>query len=76
MKIIYDGEAEATYIKLREGLFERSDGVKPGLIIDVGKWGGLLAKEILAVGERGVIAEPPVAKIELLSARNERAFKE
>ena len=47
MKIRYDPEADALYIRLREGTIEETDQVAQGLIIDYDADGKPLAIELL-----------------------------
>ena len=66
MKIRYDPEADALYIRLREGDIEESDQVAQGLIIDYDTDGKPLAIEILdasqVLGGREMRVELAVAE--------------
>jgi uncharacterized protein YuzE len=52
MKISYDTEADALYIRIGEGEFARNEEVLPGVILDIGKGGELLGVEILEASHR------------------------
>jgi len=66
VKIRYDPEADALYIRLREGDIEESDQVAQGLIIDYDTDGKPLAIEILdasqVLGGREMRVELAVAE--------------
>ena len=47
MKIIYDSEADALYIRFRDGKIEESDEVSEGFIVDYDTDGKPIALEIL-----------------------------
>ena len=52
MQISYDTEADAMYIKFRDGEFARNKEVEEGIILDIGKDGALLGIEILEASSR------------------------
>ena len=52
MQITYDTQADALYIKLREGSFLRNNEVEEGVILDIGEGGVLLGIEILEASSR------------------------
>lgn len=52
MKISYDTEADALYVRIGEGDFARNEEVIPGVILDIGKRGELLGVEILEASQR------------------------
>ena len=52
MKISYDTEADALYIRIGEGEFARNAEVLPGVILDIGKNSELLGIEILEASRR------------------------
>lgn len=52
MEIKVDPEADAMYIKFREGEFGRNKRIDEDTIIDIGKEGELLGIEFLNVAER------------------------
>jgi len=47
MKIKYDEEADALFIKLREGNYYESDEIKEGFVLDYDESGNIVAIEIL-----------------------------
>ena len=47
MRISYDEEVDALYIRLKETPYYQSDEIKEGLILDYDKEGNLLGVEIL-----------------------------
>ena len=47
MNISYDNNADAMYIKLKDGTFGRNEEVSEGIILDISKKGDLLGIEIL-----------------------------
>ena len=52
MKIRYDSEADAMYIKFREGEYEISEEIREGVIIDLDKKNEIIGIEILDAKER------------------------
>jgi len=52
MKIRYDKEADAMYIYAEEGVYEVSEEVGDGLIIDISKDGKIIGLEILDASEK------------------------
>lgn len=52
MQITYDTEADALYIKFRDGEFVANKEVEEGIILDMGKGGILLGIEVLAASAR------------------------
>ena len=51
MRISYDEEADALYIRLKETEYYESDEIKEGLILDYDKGGNLIGIEILDTSE-------------------------
>ena len=51
MRIIYDEEVDAIYLRLKETLYYESDEVKEGLILDYDREGNLIGIEILDASE-------------------------
>jgi uncharacterized protein YuzE len=47
MKVTYDESVNILYIRLRDGAYDESDEVTPGIIVDFDKQGKPLAIEIL-----------------------------
>ncbi|MBN2543106.1 DUF2283 domain-containing protein [bacterium] len=52
MQITYDTNADAMYIKFKEGKFVRNKEIEEGIIIDIGEDNKLLGIEILEVSSR------------------------
>ena len=52
MKIEYDQQADAMYIRLRAGSVAESDEVRPGVVLDFDVEGQVLGIEILDVSKR------------------------
>lgn len=57
MKITYDPEADALYIRIGDGEFRENKEPVPGVILDIGKNGELLGIEILEVSQRYPLKE-------------------
>lgn len=51
MKIEYDQQADAMYIRLRDGAVTESDEVRPGVIFDLDADGRVLGIEMLDVSQ-------------------------
>ena len=52
MKIEYDQQADAMYIRLRAGTVAESDEVRPGVVLDFDSNGRVLGIEMIDVSER------------------------
>lgn len=52
MKIEYDQQADAMYIRLRAGTVAESDEVRPGVVFDFDTDGRVLGIEMLDVSQR------------------------
>ena len=52
MKIEYDQQADAMYIRLRAGTVAESDEVRPGVVFDFDNQGRVLGIEMLDLSER------------------------
>ena len=52
MQLTYDTEADAMYIKFKEGNFVRNKEIEEGIILDIGKNNCILGIEILEVSSR------------------------
>jgi uncharacterized protein YuzE len=52
MHITYDTKADALYIRLKEGEFEKNREVEPGVVLDLGPGDDLLGIEILDASTR------------------------
>ena len=57
MKITYDTEADALYIRIADGEFAENREVMPGVILDVSAGGDLLGIEILEASTRCPVQE-------------------
>jgi len=74
MEIRYDPEADAMYIKFREGEYEISEEIREGIIIDFDKDNEIIGMEILDAKEKlspSSVAEMSFkySKIELVKER-------
>lgn len=52
MKIEYDQQADAMYIRLRSGVVAESDEVRPGVVLDFDERGRMLGIEMLDVSQQ------------------------
>jgi uncharacterized protein YuzE len=52
MKIEYDQQADAMYIRLRVGVVAESEEVRPGVVLDFDTQGQVLGIEMLDVSKR------------------------
>ena len=52
MKIEYDQQADAMYIRLRAGVVAESEEVRPGVVLDFDAQGQVLGIEMLDVSKR------------------------
>ena len=52
MKIEYDRQADAMYIRLKAGIVAESEEVRPGVILDFDAEGKVLGIEMLDVSQR------------------------
>ena len=59
MKIEFDQVADALYVQLTDGDIEKSEEIKPGMILDYDATGNVLGVELLYVSKR---AELPMKK--------------
>lgn len=69
MKISYDEEADALYIKFRDGEYVESDEVQDGIILDYDGGRNLIAIEILNASSRFALQDLTNLSFELQSAR-------
>lgn len=53
MKIEFDPEADALYIELVAGDVDKTEEIKPGLILDYDNQGNVLGVEMLYISKRG-----------------------
>ena len=66
MKIEYDQQADATYIRLRAGTVAESDEVRPGVVLDFDSSGRVLGIEMIDASE--LIDNPRELAMELIGA--------
>jgi len=59
MKIEFDQVADALYVQLMEGEVEKTEEIKPGMILDYDASGNVLGVELLYVSKR---SELPLKK--------------
>jgi uncharacterized protein YuzE len=52
MRVSYDEQADALYVRLAESEIAESEEIRPGVVIDLDGRGEVVAIEILRVGER------------------------
>jgi uncharacterized protein YuzE len=52
MRIEFDQAADALYVQLTEGEVEKTEEIKPGMILDYDASGNVLGVEILYVSKR------------------------
>jgi uncharacterized protein YuzE len=64
MKIEYDQQADAMYIRLRAGDVAESEEVRPGVVLDFDAQGQVLGIEMLVVSKR--IDNPRELSMELI----------
>ncbi len=76
MKVSYDEEADAIYIKLRDGEYVESDEVQEGIILDYDEEGNLLAIEILNASSRFTLQDLTNVSFELQNAKKIEEIKE
>ncbi len=58
MKIEYDPEVDALYVRLTEHKIIESEQVQPGIILDFDEAGKVVGVEVLAVSKRSNDTEP------------------
>lgn len=52
MKLEFDPEADAVYLEISDADVERSEQIKPGVVIDFDSDGNVVGIEVLYVGKR------------------------
>ena len=52
MKLEFDPAADAAYLEIAAGEVDKSEEIKPGVILDYDSAGNLLGIEVLAVSKR------------------------
>lgn len=67
MRVTYSPEADALAIQLREGPYEASQDVAPGVTVDIDRDGNILAVEILGARAKGI--DPDALSFEILRPR-------
>ena len=65
MRIRYDEEADALYIKLQEGGYHESDEIKDGFILDYDIDGNIIGIEILDASTHLAITELSTVNFEI-----------
>ena len=65
MRIRYDEEADALYIKLQEGGYHESDEIKDGFILDYDADGNIIGIEILDASAHLAIADLSTVNFEI-----------
>ena len=65
MRIRYDEEADALYIKLREAEYFESDEIQEGFILDYDAEGSIIAIEILEASTRVPLADLSTVNFEI-----------
>jgi len=65
MKIRYDEEADALYIKLREAEYYESDEIQEGFILDYDADGSIIAIEILEASTHVPLADLSTMNFEI-----------
>jgi uncharacterized protein YuzE len=65
MRVRYDEEADALYIKLREGGYHESDEIQDGFILDYDVDGNIIAIEILHASAHLNPTEPSTINFEI-----------
>ena len=65
MGVRYDEEADALYIKLREGEYHESDEIRDGFILDCDVDGNIIGIEILDASAQLALAELSTVNFEI-----------
>ena len=65
MRVRYDEEADALYIKLREGEYHESDEIRDGFILDYDVDGNIIGIEILDASSHLAVADLSTVNIEI-----------
>ena len=65
MRVRYDEEADALYIKLREGEYHESDEIRDGFILDYDVDGNIIGIEILDASTHLAPAELSIVNFEI-----------
>jgi len=65
MRVRYDEEADALYIKLQEGGYHESDEIKDGFILDYDINGNIIGIEILDASSHLAVADLSTVNFEI-----------
>ena len=65
MKVRYDEEADALYIRLRKGAYYESDEIKEGFILDYDANGNIVGIEILDASSNLTVADLSTVNFEV-----------
>jgi len=65
MRVRYDEEADALYIKLREGEYHESDEIRDGFILDYDVDGNIIGIEILDASSHLAVADLSTVNFEI-----------
>ena len=65
MHITYDTKADALYIRLKDGEFQKNREVEPGIVLDIGKNDELLGIEILDASTKLEMSDITKVSIEM-----------
>ena len=65
MRVRYDEEADALYIKLQEGGYHESDEIKDGFILDYDIDGNIIGIEILDASSHLAVADLSTVNFEI-----------
>ncbi len=58
MKIEYDPEVDALYVRLNENKVIESEQVQPGIVLDFDEAGTVVGVEVLSVSKRSTTSPP------------------
>lgn len=72
MRLTYDPEADATYLKVSDGLVDRTNEIAPDVFVDLTAEGDLVGIEILTASRRPG-AEPMKLAFEVLAGQGRQA---
>ncbi|MQL51629.1 DUF2283 domain-containing protein [Desulfofundulus thermobenzoicus] len=73
MRLRYDPEADALYIRFKEGKIEETDEVSPGVLLDLDANGNPLGLEILYASIK--LGKPPLTvELEIPETRKQKAL--
>ncbi len=75
MRVRYDEEADALYIKLQEGGYHESDEIKDGFILDYDIDGNIIGIEILDASAHLTVADLSTVNFEITRPLEKAAEK-